>query len=101
MNQVEGDHFEEDSRYRQCNREAWLSVGIFLFSFIVIGGVSILVGYGKPGSEIQLIAGFPAWFFYGVVLGGIVCAVAPIFVVRFYFQEMSIEAQDEESEGNA
>jgi uncharacterized membrane protein YhdT len=92
------DHFEEDPRYRQCNREAWISVAVFVISFVVIGGVSLLVGYGKPGDEIRLIAGFPAWFFYGVVVGGIVIALLPIVVVMLFFKEMSIQAVDEGEE---
>jgi uncharacterized membrane protein YhdT len=96
MDRNREDHFEEDSRYRQCNREALISVAVFLVSFVIIGGVSLLLGYGKPGDEIRLVAGFPAWFFYGVVVGGIVIAVLPIPVVLFFFKEMSIEAVDEE-----
>jgi uncharacterized membrane protein YhdT len=96
MDRNREDHFEEDPRYRQCNREALISVAVFLVSFILIGVVSLLLGYGKPGDEIRLVAGFPAWFFYGVVVGGIVIALLPIPVVLFFFKEMSIEAVDEE-----
>jgi uncharacterized membrane protein YhdT len=92
------ERFEEDPRYRQCNREAWISVGVFLISFVIIGGVSLLVGYGKPPNEIQLIAGFPDWFFYGVVVGGILIAILPIPVVMLFFKEMSIQAVDEGGE---
>jgi uncharacterized membrane protein YhdT len=92
------DRFEEDRRYRQCNREAWISVAVFVISFVVIGGVSLLLGYGKPADEIRLIAGFPAWFFYGVVVGGIFIALLPIPVVMLFFREMSIQAVDEGGE---
>ena len=96
MDRNREDYFEEDPRYRQCNREALISVAVFLVSFVIIGGVSLLLGYGKPGDEVRLVAGFPAWFFYGAVVGGIVIALLPIPVVLFFFKEMSIEAVDEE-----
>ena len=98
MDRNREDYFEEDPRYRQCNREALISVAVFLVSFVIIGGVSLLLGYGKPGDEIRLVAGFPAWFFYGVVVGGIVIALLPIPVVLLFFKEMSIEAVDEGGE---
>lgn len=96
MDRNREDYFEEDPRYRQCNREALISVAVFLVSFVIIGGVSLLLGYGKPAEEIGLIAGFPAWYFYGVVVGGIVIALLPIPVVLFFFKEMAIEVVDEE-----
>ena len=96
MDRNREDNFEEDPRYRQCNREALISVAVFLVSFVIIAGMSLLVGYGKPADEIRLIAGFPDWFFYGVVVGGIVIALLPIPVVKLFFREMSIEAVDEE-----
>lgn len=99
MNQDQGDHFEEDSRYRQCNKEALLSLAVFLISFVIIGGVSLLLGYSKPADEIQLVFGFPAWFFYGVIVGGFIVAIIPIFVVKYFFKEMSIEAEDDKNGG--
>jgi uncharacterized membrane protein YhdT len=98
MDRNREDSFVEDPRYRQCNREALISVAVFLASLVVIGGVSLLLGYGKPADEMRLIAGFPAWFFYGVILGGIFIALLPIPVVMLYFKEMSIEAVDEGGE---
>lgn len=98
MNDNQEDYFEEDSRYRQCNKEALLSVAVFVLSFIIIGGVAMLLGYGKPANEIQLILGFPAWFFYGVIVGGIIISIVPIFVVKYSFKEMSIQAVSEGSE---
>jgi uncharacterized membrane protein YhdT len=88
------ERFEEDPRYRQCNREAWISAGVFVVSFIVIGVVSLLVGYNRPADEIRLIAGFPGWFFYGVVVGGVLIALLPIPVVMLFFKEMSIQADE-------
>jgi uncharacterized membrane protein YhdT len=96
MDRNREDHFAEDPRYRQCNREALISVAVFLISFVIIGVVSLLLGYGKPADEIGLIAGFPDWYFYGVVVGGIVTALLPIAAVMLFFREMSIEAVDEE-----
>ena len=98
MDRNREDHFEEDPRYRQCNREALISVAVFLVSFVIIGGVSLLLGYGKPADEISLIVGFPTWYFYGVVVGGILIALLPIPVVLLFFKEMSIEAVDEGGE---
>lgn len=96
MNRNEEGHFEEDRRYRQCNIEALWSLGIFLISCVLIGVVALVLGYNKPGDEIRLIAGFPAWYFYGVVIGGILTCVIVFPIVKFFFKEMSIQAVDEE-----
>ncbi|MGF1471749.1 MAG: DUF997 family protein [Rubrobacteraceae bacterium] len=88
--------FEEDRRYRQCNKEAVVTFAFFFVNFVLIGVVALVLGYNKPAEEVQFILGFPAWFFWGAVVGTILECILGIMVVVFFFREMSIQPEDEE-----
>jgi hypothetical protein len=97
MDRNREDYFEEDPRYRQCNREALISVAVFLVSFVIIGGVSLLLGYGKPGDEIRLVAGFPAWFFYGaMVVVSLLTPKPPQEIVQLFWGKSAPSERQEE-----
>jgi uncharacterized membrane protein YhdT len=87
--------FEEDRRYPQCNREALITFIFFLINFVLIGVTGLVLGYNKPADEVQLIAGFPAWFLYGAGVGTIVECILAVVVVKLFFKDMSIQPVDE------
>jgi uncharacterized membrane protein YhdT len=88
--------FEEDSRYPQTNREAWLTFAFFLANCFLIGGIALIAGYNKPPEDIQLIAGFPAWYLYGAVVGAILECLLGVALVAFFFKDMSIQPEDDQ-----
>ena len=88
--------FEEDVRYRQCNREMWLTLGFFLVNVLVAGGLAVAFGYGKPAEEVSLVAGLPVWFWYSGVVGSLVLMVAAFLMIKLFFKEMSLGPEDEE-----
>jgi uncharacterized membrane protein YhdT len=87
--------FEEDRRYPQTNREALITFIFFLANCILIGGTALVFGYNKPADEVQLVAGFPAWFLYGAAVGTILASILAVVVVKLFFKDMSIQPEDE------
>lgn len=92
------DTFIEDPRYKQCNREAMIGLGI---------GISNLIwwfvwGYGlgsKPVSQYSYILGFPSWFFMSCIVGSALFSIVTVIVIDKFFKNMSLEAlSDDEIE---
>ncbi len=90
-----GESFREDSRYRQCNREFAAVLGFFVVNLLLVCGVSMVLGYNVPAEEVQLIAGFPLWFFFGGVVGSLILIVLPVFLIRYFFEEMPLGTEEE------
>jgi uncharacterized membrane protein YhdT len=95
MTQDRDAFFEEDRRYPQTNKEALVTFIFFLVAFVLIGGTALILGYNKPADEVQLIAGFPAWFLYGAGVGAILECILAVIVVKLFFKDMSIQPEDE------
>lgn len=87
--------FTEDSRFAQCNKEMYLTFGLFGVHILLVGGLSFLIGLNKPAESMSYIFGLPAWFFWGGIVGTIVFCILPYFMVKIFFKDMSIEAEDE------
>jgi uncharacterized membrane protein YhdT len=85
---------EEDRRYPQTNKEAFITLLFFLANCVLIGGPALIFGY-KPADEVQLVAGFPAWFLYGGAVGTILVCILAVVVVKLFFKDMSIQPEDE------
>lgn len=95
MTQDRDAFFEEDRRYPQTNKEAFLTLLFFLANCALIGGPALIFGYNKPADEVQLVAGFPAWFLYGAAVGTILVCILAVVVVKLFFKDMSIQPEDE------
>ena len=88
-------NFEEDPRYKQCNREAIIGLSLGIINLIWWFGF----GYGlglKPVSEYTYILGFPAWFFMSCIVGGILFSILTIIMINKLFKHMSLDALTEE-----
>jgi uncharacterized membrane protein YhdT len=88
-------NFEEDPRYRQCNREAIIGLSLGIINLIWWFGF----GYGlgsKPVSEYTYILGFPSWFFMSCIVGGILFSILTIIMINKLFKHMSLDALTEE-----
>lgn len=88
---------KEDRRFKQCNRELVYTFVFFIINILIIGGISLLA-YGKPVDQISFIAGFPAWFFYGCLIGSLVLCVLTYLMVKFLFKDIPLDAYIEEEE---
>lgn len=94
MKQTE-DHLVEDSRFAQCNVEMRAVLGLFALNIILMGVVPMVIGLNKSASSMSFIFGFPDWFFWGCIVGALGFSILPYFVVKYFFKDMSIEAEDE------
>src|SRR5699024_11247471 len=65
---------KEDKRFKQCNKEVVYTIVFFIFNILLVFGLTFPFGYNVEASEIKLVAGFPKWYFYGVVIStGLLC----------------------------
>ncbi len=87
--QKENKSFIEDPRYKQCNKEALLGLGLGILNLIWW----FVWGYGlgsKPPEEYTYVLGFPLWFFMSCVLGAILFTILAIVIVTKYFKDMPL-----------
>ncbi|MBL2068931.1 DUF997 family protein, partial [Klebsiella pneumoniae] len=52
----------------------------------------------KNPSEYTYVFGFPAWFFYSCIVGFIVMVILLSLVVRFVFQDISLDEEEKSEE---
>ena len=96
----EKQQWEEDPRFKQCNREFFAVLVLFVFNILIVLGGSALFSRGVDGENVSIIFGLPAWFFWGgIVTAGVFC-IASIIMVIFFFKDMSLEADDHDSFDN-
>lgn len=86
-------NFKEKNR--QINKEAKITVGLYLFFFIWWFVFAYGIGL-KDVSEYTYILGFPSWFFYSCILGYIMISVLLAFVVKKYFKDIDFEETTKE-----
>jgi uncharacterized membrane protein YhdT len=89
---------KEDSRYRRANREAVISLGMYVLFFAWWYFTAYGLGSGDPG-EYTYVLGLPSWFFYSCIVGYIGISLVVWAVVRLFFSEDSIEGNDPEEAG--
>ena len=82
--------FEEDPRYEQANREARWAIGYWAAYTVVVTGLAWWLGYEKPADELSFIVGFPAWFFWSVLVTSVVFAVIPSWIIRRHFKDVPL-----------
>jgi len=85
--------FKEDSRYRRANREAVISLGMYVLFFAWWYFTAYGLGSGDPG-EYTYVLGLPSWFFYSCIVGYLGISLVVWAVVRLFFSEDSIEGTD-------
>lgn len=88
----------EDPRFKQCNKEAMMGLGLGIINLIWW----FAWGYGlgsKPVSQYTYILGFPAWFFMSCIAGSVIFSILTVVMIDKFFKHMSLEAlSDEELE---
>ena len=87
------EEFVEDPRYKQCNKEALLCLGLGIANMIWW----FVFGYGLGSvdpANYTYIMGFPTWFFMSCILGSIVFTLLVIVMVRKIFKDMPLDDVD-------
>lgn len=87
------EDFVEDPRYKQCNKEALLCLGLGIANLIWWFIFGYGLGSGDPANY-SYIMGFPTWFFMSCILGSIVFTVLPIVMVKKFFKDMPLDDLD-------
>lgn len=80
-----------NKRYRQADREALITLGMYAFFFLWWTLFAFGLGSGDP-EDYSYVLGMPAWFFYSCVLGYPVICVVLWAVVKLYFKDMPLDA---------
>ncbi len=94
MMEVEQMKMTEKEKTKQMNKEAIISLGLYIFFFIWWYGFAYGLGL-KDLSEYTYILGMPAWFFYSCIVGYIVISFATWFVVKKFFVDISFDEEKE------
>lgn len=89
-------HFDLRSRFRQADREAWITLCMYVFFFLWWTVFAFGLGTGDP-DEYKYILGLPAWFFFSCVLGYPVVTLLLWIVLRRYFTDMPLDAEEDDA----
>ncbi|MDR2893777.1 MAG: YhdT family protein [Deltaproteobacteria bacterium] len=82
-----------EKRFKQANREAAITLGLYAFFFLWWALFAFGLGAGDP-ADYTYVLGLPAWFFYSCVLGYPVLTLLLWLVVRHCFKDMPLDALD-------
>jgi len=83
----------EKEKNRQLNKEALLTVGLYVIFFIWWYATGYGLSNGDP-STFTYIMGLPSWFFFSCVLGWILISLAVVVLVKKFFVEIDFEDSD-------
>ena len=75
---------------KQLNKEALLTVGLYIFYFAWWYFFAYYFGEQEVSSY-RYIVGLPEWFFYSCVLGLIVINLAVFVVVKCFFRDIPLD----------
>ncbi|MGQ0415051.1 YhdT family protein [Bacillus sp. HC-TM] len=74
-----------------------MGLGLAIINFIIWYGFAYGLGSKNP-NEYTYVLGFPAWFFYSCIVGFIVMVILLSLVVRFVFQDISLDEEEKSEE---
>ena len=77
-------------RYKQANKEALITLGLYLFFFLWWTFFAFSLGSGDP-ADYSYVLGLPAWFFYSCVLGYPVISLVLWVVLRLFFKDVPLD----------
>lgn len=89
--------YHDDPRFRIAHREVLIGLGLAIINFIIWYGFAYGLGSKNP-NEYTYVLGFPAWFFYSCIVGFIVMVILLSLVVRFVFQDISLDEEEKSEE---
>lgn len=81
-----------NNRFRQADREALFTLGMYGFFFLWWTLFAFGLGHGDPEGY-SYVFGMPSWFFYSCVLGYPVVTLLLWVVIRFTFADMPLDAE--------
>lgn len=88
--------FPEDPRFKQCDKETWIMVGILILN--ILWWFAFAYGLGsRPPEEYTYILGLPAWFFLSCVAGYVFFTLLVWLAVRLFFKDIPLDEAGQEA----
>ena len=85
------------SAFRQADREACITLGLYTFFFLWWTVFAFGLGAGDP-EEYSYVLGLPSWFFYSCVLGYPVIPCMLWLAVRFFFRNIPLDSESHDGD---
>ena len=82
--------FRQDWRYAQANKEALISLGMFVLYFVWWYACAYGLGEGDP-AEYTYIFGMPSWFFWSSIAGYPIISLLLWLLVHYVFKDMPLD----------
>ncbi|MCG8539181.1 MAG: YhdT family protein [Clostridia bacterium] len=82
----------DSEKNKQMNKEALISLGLYLFFFIWWYGFAYGLGL-QDIEDYSYIMGMPSWFFFSCIMGYLVISFGTWFVVRKFFVEIPLDEE--------
>ena len=86
----------QDWRFAQANKEALLALGAYALYFVWWYVCAYGMGDTDP-EQYAYVFGMPEWFFYSCIVGYPLLTALLWVMVRFFFKEMPLDDDNEES----
>ena len=87
--------------FKQADREALITIGLYVFFFLWWTVFAFWLGSGDPEGY-SYVLGLPSWFFYSCVVGYPVMTFILWLVIRRFFVDIPLdETDDAEKEDEA
>jgi uncharacterized membrane protein YhdT len=86
--------FIEDPRFKQCNREALMGLGLGILNLVWWFGWGYGLGSKSPETYTYVL-GFPLWFFMSSIVGAILFTLLAVVMVKKFFVDMPLGKIDE------
>lgn len=83
--------------FRQADREALMTLGLYVFFFVWWTVFAFGLGSGDS-EEYSYVFGLPAWFFYSCVLGYPVMSLILWIVVRRFFADIPLDEKEDRND---
>ncbi|MDL2285192.1 YhdT family protein [Desulfovibrio sp. OttesenSCG-928-F07] len=84
------------NRFKQANKEAAITLAIYVFFFLWWTIFAFSLGSGDP-ADYTYILGMPAWFFYSCIMGYPIVTLLLWVVVRRFFADIPLDSNNENS----
>lgn len=89
-------NIKEDRRYKQANKEALISIGLYIAYFLWWYFSAYGLGSKDP-SRYTYVMGLPSWFFYSCIAGYVLITAAVWVTVKFFFKDLPLDAVEAEA----
>ncbi len=95
MEEFKKEDFVEDPRYKQCNKEALMGIGLGILNLIWWYAWGYGLGSTSP-EKYTYVFGLPMWFFMSCIVGAILFSGLTIVMVTKFFKDMHLDKMDED-----